>query len=75
VFVSTKEKRPPLYSLIVVLSLFLSLGVTAVQGQTLEELHQSALKEGGTVNFYGTLAQITAAKSLGYSRSGFPGCG
>jgi iron(III) transport system substrate-binding protein len=73
VFVSTKEKRPPLYSLIVVLSLFLSLGVTAVQGQTLEELHQSALKEGGTVNFYGTLAQITAAKILGVFEKRFPG--
>ena len=47
--------------------------VTAVHSQTFEELHQSALKEGGTVNFYGTLAQITAAKILAVFEKRFPG--
>jgi iron(III) transport system substrate-binding protein len=46
------------------LALCLMLGVctasTAVRAQTLDELHKLALKEGGTINFYGTLAQINA---------------
>ena len=68
-----REIRPPLYTLLASLSLFLSVAVTAVHSQTLEELHQSALKEGGTVNFYGTLAQITAAKILSVFEKRFPG--
>ncbi len=47
--------------------------ISPVHGQTMEELHQRALKEGGTVNFYGTLAQITAAKILGVFEKRFPG--
>ena len=64
VLVNSKERRPQLYTLLASLSLFFSVAVTAVHSQTLEELHQNALKEGGTVNFYDTLAQITAAKIL-----------
>ena len=33
-------------------------------GQTLEELHKLALKEGGTLTFYGVLAQINAERIL-----------
>jgi iron(III) transport system substrate-binding protein len=31
-----------------------------VRAQSLDELHKAALKEGGALNFYGTLAQINA---------------
>ena len=32
--------------------------------QSLDELYKNALKEGGTLNFYATLAQINAEKIL-----------
>ena len=41
--------------------------------QTLDELHKLALKEGGTVNFYGTLAQINAERILPVFEKRFPG--
>ena len=42
-------------------------------GQTLEELHKLALKEGGTLNFYGVLAQINAERILPVFEKRFPG--
>jgi iron(III) transport system substrate-binding protein len=42
-------------------------------GQSLDEIHKQALKEGGTLNFYGTLAQINAAKILPEFEKRFPG--
>jgi iron(III) transport system substrate-binding protein len=42
-------------------------------GQSLDELHKRALKEGATVNFYGTLAQINAEKILPVFEKRFPG--
>jgi iron(III) transport system substrate-binding protein len=54
----------------------LLLGLTAVGSagaQSLDELHKKALKEGGTVNFYGTLAQINAEKILPVFEKRFPG--
>jgi hypothetical protein len=47
--------------------------MSPIYGETLEELHQKALKEGGSVNFYGTLAQVTAAKILSVFEKRFPG--
>src|SRR5207245_3100953 len=44
-----------------------------VSGQSLDELHKLALKEGGTLNFYGTLAQINAEKILPVFEKRFPG--
>ena len=44
-----------------------------LQAQSLDELHKSALKEGGTLNFYATLAQINAAKILPVFEKRFPG--
>ena len=44
-----------------------------VNGQTLEELHKAALKEGGTLNFYGVLAQINAERILPVFEKRFPG--
>ena len=42
-------------------------------GQTLEELHKLALKEGGTLTFYGVLAQINAERILPVFEKRFPG--
>jgi len=44
-----------------------------VQSQSLDELHKAALKEGGTVNFYGTLAQVNAERILPVFEKRFPG--
>lgn len=47
--------------------------VARAQSESLEDLHKKALKEGGTVNFYGTLAQINAEKILPVFEKRFPG--
>ena len=52
--------------------LFLAAFSTA-GAQTWDELHKAALKEGGTVNFYGTLAQINAERILPVFEKRFPG--
>src|SRR5262249_7113098 len=44
-----------------------------LQAQSLDQLHKSALKEGGTLNFYATLAQINAEKILPVFEKRFPG--
>ena len=41
--------------------------------QSLDELHKLAVKEGGTLNFYATLAQINAEKILPVFEKRFPG--
>src|SRR6266508_3235955 len=41
--------------------------------QSLDDIHKAALKEGGTLNFYGTLAQINAEKILPVFEKRFPG--
>ena len=41
--------------------------------QSLDELHKLAVKEGGTLNFYGTLAQVNAEKILPVFEKRFPG--
>ena len=43
------------------------------QTESLEEVYKKALKEGGTLNFYGTLAQINAEKILPVFEKRFPG--
>lgn len=45
----------------------------SVHAQSLDELHKQALKEGGTMNFYGTLAQVNAEKILPVFEKRFPG--
>src|SRR6187549_2640648 len=57
---------------VLVLSLIVAAG-SSVQSQSLDELHKAALKEGGTVNFYGTLAQINAERILPVFEKRFPG--
>ncbi len=49
------------------------ISVAAASSETLEEIHKKALKEGGTLNFYGTLAQINAEKILPVFEKQFPG--
>jgi iron(III) transport system substrate-binding protein len=45
----------------------------SANGETLDDVHKKALQEGGTLNFYGTLAQINAAKILPAFEKRFPG--
>ena len=47
--------------------------LSTANAQTWDELHKLAIKEGGTVNFYGTLAQINAEKILPVFEKRFPG--
>jgi iron(III) transport system substrate-binding protein len=59
---------------IMVSAILLALTVAGNAGaQSLDELHKLALKEGGTVNFYGTLAQINAERILPVFEKRFPG--
>jgi iron(III) transport system substrate-binding protein len=52
---------------------FAQLTGTALSAESLDEIHKKALKEGGTLNFYGTLAQINAEKILPVFEKKFPG--
>jgi iron(III) transport system substrate-binding protein len=58
-----------------VLALILcALAVSAgAQSESMDELYKKALKEGGTVNFYGTMAQIHADKVFPAFEKRFPG--
>ncbi len=56
-----------------ILSCLLFLSYSPATSQTLDEVYKQALKEGGTLNFYGTLAQINAAKILPEFEKRFPG--
>jgi len=47
--------------------------VAPLPAQSLDQLHKAALKEGGTVNFYASLAQINAEKILPEFEKRFPG--
>jgi iron(III) transport system substrate-binding protein len=56
-----------------ILSCLLFLFPSPVGAQSLDEVYKLALKEGGTLNYYGTLAQINAAKILPVFEKRFPG--
>jgi len=58
--------------LLVILTLILC-AVSRPQAQTLDEVYKKALTEGGTLNFYGTLAQINAETILPAFEKRFPG--
>ena len=66
----TLLRRGRLASTLFVLTL---IGASAAGGQSLDELHKAALKEGGTINFYASLAQINAEKILPEFEKRFPG--
>jgi iron(III) transport system substrate-binding protein len=51
----------------------LVLGGGLAAAQSIDEVHKMALKEGGTLNFYGVLAQINAEKILPVFEKRFPG--
>ncbi len=58
--------------------LFVSLalllcGVAPAPAQTIDEVYKKALSEGGTLNFYATLAQVNAATILPAFEKRFPG--
>src|SRR4026209_404625 len=55
------------------LGLWFLLGSAPAGAQTWDELHKAAVKEGGTVNFYGTLAQINAERILPVFEKRFAG--
>lgn len=68
------RKRNYLISVFISLSLgaLLFLGQAHAQ-ETLDQLHKKALQEGGTLSFYGTLAQINAQTILPAFEKRFPG--
>ena len=47
--------------------------VVSLHAQTIDEVYKRALSEGGTLNFYGTLAQINAETILPAFEKRFPG--
>lgn len=55
------------------LGCWLLAAFSTARAQTWDELHKAALKEGGTINFYGTLAQINAERILPVFEKRFPG--
>jgi iron(III) transport system substrate-binding protein len=63
--------RNRFYSLAV--SALLCLYPSGVYAQSMDETHQRAMKEGGTLNLYGTLTPDTAAKVLRLFEKRFPG--
>jgi iron(III) transport system substrate-binding protein len=51
----------------------LALPCARAGAQSLDDVYKQALKEGGALNFYGTLAQINAARILPVFEKRFPG--
>lgn len=47
--------------------------IVSAQSESLDDIYKKAVKEGGTLNFYGTLAQINAVKILPVFEKRFPG--
>ncbi|MEK7379043.1 MAG: extracellular solute-binding protein [Candidatus Binatota bacterium] len=57
----------------VVLSTLLFAGYVHAQGEPIDEVHKKALKEGGVLNCYCSLAQINAEKIFPVFEKRFPG--
>ena len=62
-----------LFRLVTFASFLMAVLAVASQAQSLDEIHKKAVKEGGTLNFYGTLAQINAERILPIFEKRFPG--
>src|SRR5688572_17490974 len=58
--------------LLIILALLLC-AANRGETQTLDEVYKRALTEGGTLNFYATLAQVNAASILPAFEKRFPG--
>jgi iron(III) transport system substrate-binding protein len=56
-----------------IVAALLFVATPPVYSQSIDEVYKQALKEGGTLNFYGTLAQINAAKIFPVFEKRFPG--
>ena len=63
-------KPKVIFSTVAIASVLLA---ATAYSETLDDLHKKALKEGGTLNFYATLAQINAEKILPVFEKRFPG--
>ena len=61
------------WAILIALITLLSPFFAAVHGETVDDVYKKALKEGGTLNYYATLAQINAAKILPVFEKRFPG--
>jgi iron(III) transport system substrate-binding protein len=57
----------------VVIGIMMLGGFSKAGAQSWDELHKAAIKEGGVVNFYATLAQINAERILPVFEKRFPG--
>jgi len=69
-----RVKRKAFLTIVIfVAGVMLGATSTPAAGQSLDELYKLALKEGGTLNFYATLAQINAEKILPVFEKRFPG--
>jgi iron(III) transport system substrate-binding protein len=66
-------KRYHYFLLSGVLTLSVFLAPARGRSETIDEVYKKAVKEGGTLNFYGTLAQINAAKIIPVFEKRFPG--
>ena len=69
-----KETKPA-FAVIILIGFLLAAFPSSTPGhaQTLDEVYQKALTEGGTLNFYGTLAPNQASKILPVFEARFPG--
>ncbi len=61
---SMKTSKASLKVVSAILIYVLCVMAAAASAQSMDELYKLALKEGGTLNFYGTLAQINAERIL-----------
>src|SRR5512134_1604888 len=62
------------FTVVAVLVAILALpGAETLRAQSLDQLHKAAVKEGGALNFYGTLAQINAEIILPAFEKRYPG--
>src|SRR4026209_2976956 len=58
---------------LVISVIIILFGARPTHAQTLDEVYKRALTEGGTLNFYATLAQVNAASNLPAFENRFPG--
>ena len=70
---SMKTSKTSLRIVSGVLIYILCVMTSPAGAQSMDELHKAAIKEGGVVNFYGTLAQINAERILPVFEKRFPG--
>src|SRR5437870_2725115 len=70
---SMKTSKASLKIVSVILIYVLCVLAVPAGAQSMDELYKLALKEGGTLNFYGTLAQINAERIIPVFEKRYPG--